>query len=331
MTSAPNEPQDEVTPEPLYDRRREFLKDALLFTATATGVGLGLTSLLKGRRSEAVPAPAGGSETASGPPSLQISGRSALSTAEPPTPLRDVTTYNNFYEFGLDKDEPARRSGTLKTRPWTVTIDGEVGQPMTVDVDQLLRWFPVEERIYRMRCVEAWSMVIPWVGFPLGDLLRRVEPTSKARYVAFTTLLDPAQMPEQSGRVLDWPYVEGLRLDEALHPLAILAAGLYGRVLPNQNGAPLRLVVPWKYGFKGIKSIVRIRLTADEPPTTWNLAAAHEYGFYANVNPAVDHPRWSQASERRIGELGRRPTLPFNGYADQVAGLYAGMDLRRQF
>jgi sulfoxide reductase catalytic subunit YedY len=329
--SRSREPADEVTPEPLYERRREFLKDALLFAATATGVGVGLTSLLKGGRSEAPPAPAAGADGPAGPPALEISGRSPFSTAETPTPLRDVTTYNNFYEFGLDKDEPARRSGTLKTRPWTVTVDGEVGKPMTVDVDQLRRWFPVEERIYRMRCVEAWSMVIPWVGFPLGDLLRRVEPTSRARYVAFTTLLDPAQMPEQSGRVLDWPYVEGLRLDEALHPLALLAVGLYGRVLPNQNGAPLRLVVPWKYGFKGIKSIVRIRLTAEEPPTTWNIAAPHEYGFYANVNPAVDHPRWSQASERRIGELGRRPTLPFNGYAEQVAGLYTGMDLRRNF
>jgi sulfoxide reductase catalytic subunit YedY len=326
----PSVPEDEVTPEALYHRRREFLKDSLLFTATAAGVGLGLTSLLKGRRSDP-PSSSAGTEAASDPPALEVSGRSSFSTDEPPTPYRDVTTYNNFYEFGLDKDEPARRSGTLKTRPWTVTVDGEVGKPMTVDVDQLLRLFPVEERIYRMRCVEAWSMVIPWVGFPLGDLLRRVEPTSKARYVAFTTLLDPAQMPEQSGRVLDWPYVEGLRLDEALHPLAILASGLYGRALPHQNGAPLRLVVPWKYGFKGIKSIVRIRLTADQPPTTWNMAASQEYGFYANVNPAVDHPRWSQASERRIGEIGRRPTLPFNGYADQVAGLYAGMDLRRDF
>jgi sulfoxide reductase catalytic subunit YedY len=326
----PRQPEDEVTPEPVYERRREFLKDALLFTATAAGVGLGLTSLLKGGRSEA-PAPSAGAEAPAGPPALEIAVRSPFSTAEAPTPLRDVTTYNNFYEFGLDKDEPSRRAGSLKTRPWTVTVDGEVGKPMTVDIDQLRRWFPVEERIYRMRCVEAWSMVIPWVGFPLGDLLRRVEPSARARYVAFTTLLDPAQMPEQSSRVLDWPYVEGLRLDEALHPLALLAVGLYGRVLPNQNGAPLRLVVPWKYGFKGIKSIVRIRLTAEEPPTTWNLAAPHEYGFYANVNPAVDHPRWSQASERRIGELGRRPTLPFNGYADQVAGLYAGMDLRRNF
>jgi sulfoxide reductase catalytic subunit YedY len=324
----PKVPKDEITPESLFLRRREFLKDSLLFAATSVGVGVALTSLLKGGRSESAAV-----ETApsAGAPTLEVTGRSPLSTTEPQTPLRDVTSYNNFYEFGLDKDEPARNAGSLHPRPWTVTIDGEVAKPQTVDVDQLLRWFPVEERIYRMRCVEAWSMVIPWVGFPLGDLLRRVEPTSRARYVAFTTLLDPKQMPGQSRRVLDWPYVEGLRLDEAMNPLALMAVGLYGRVLPNQNGAPLRLVVPWKYGFKGIKSIVRIRLTTDQPPTTWNLANASEYGFYANVNPAVDHPRWSQASERRIGELGRRPTLPFNGYGEQVASLYAGMDLRRNF
>jgi sulfoxide reductase catalytic subunit YedY len=323
----PEQPEDEVTPEALFLRRREFLKDALLFSATSVGVGVGLTSLLKGGRSDArVEAPA-----AAGGPELEIARGSTFSTTETRTPLRDVTTYNNFYEFGLDKDEPARRARDFRTRPWTVTVDGEVAKPLTVDVDQLVRWFPLEERVYRMRCVEAWSMVIPWLGFPLGDLLKRVEPTSRARYVALTTLLDPEQMPEQKGRVLDWPYVEGLRLDEAMHPLAILAAGLYGRVLPNQNGAPLRLVVPWKYGFKGIKSIVRIRLTAEQPPTTWSAAAPDEYGFFANVNPAVDHPRWSQASERRIGELQRRPTLPFNGYADQVAGLYAGMDLRRNF
>jgi sulfoxide reductase catalytic subunit YedY len=323
----PKQPGDEVTPEALFRRRREFLKDSLLFTATSVGVGLGLTSLLKGARSE--PAP---SETApAGAPELEIARGSSFSTTETRTPFRDVTTYNNFYEFGLDKGDPSRQARDFRTRPWTVTVDGEVAKPLTVDVDQLVRWFPLEERVYRMRCVEAWSMVIPWLGFPLGDLLERASPTSRARYVAFTTLLDPQQMPEQKGRVLDWPYVEGLRLDEAMHPLTILAAGLYGRALPNQNGAPLRLVVPWKYGFKGIKSIVRIRLTAEQPPTTWSAAAPDEYGFFANVNPAVDHPRWSQASERRIGELQRRPTLPFNGYADQVAGLYAGMDLRRSF
>jgi sulfoxide reductase catalytic subunit YedY len=322
-----NGPADQVTPEPLFRRRREFLKNSALFTATSVGVGLGLTSLLKGGRSE--PAP---SETApAGAPELEIARGSSLSTTETRTPFRDVTTYNNFYEFGLDKDEPSRRAKDFRTRPWTVTVDGEVAKPLTVDIDELVRWFPLEERVYRMRCVEAWSMVIPWLGFPLRDLLERASPTSRARYVAFTTLRDPEQMPEQIGRVLDWPYVEGLRLDEAMHPLTILAAGLYGRVLPNQNGAPLRLVVPWKYGFKGIKSIVHIRLTAEQPPTTWSAAAPDEYAFFANVNPAVDHPRWSQASERRIGELQRRPTLPFNGYADQVASLYAGMDLRRNF
>jgi sulfoxide reductase catalytic subunit YedY len=262
---------------------------------------------------------------------LTIGRHVNYSADEAPTPYGDVTSYNNFYEFGTDKSDPAENARTLRPRPWTVAIEGEVHKPGVIDVEQLLAWFPLEERVYRMRCVEAWSMVIPWVGFPLGDLLKRVEPTSRARYVAFTTLLDPEQMPEQRRHVLDWPYVEGLRIDEAMHPLTILAVGLYGKVLPNQNGAPLRLVVPWKYGFKGIKSIVKISLTEEQPPTTWNVAAAQEYGFYANVNPAVDHPRWSQATERRIGEFRRRPTLPFNGYAEQVAGLYAGMDLRRFF
>jgi sulfoxide reductase catalytic subunit YedY len=254
-----------------------------------------------------------------------------MSTSEPMTPLADVTSYNNFYEFGTEKGDPAANAGTLRPRPWTVAIEGEVKRPQVVEIDQLLKWSPLEERIYRMRCVEAWSMVIPWIGFPLRDLVARVEPTPKARFVAFTTLLDPGQMPGQRRAVLDWPYVEGLRLDEAMHPLALLAVGLYGKPLPNQNGAPLRLVTPWKYGFKGIKSIVKIRFTETQPPTTWNLAAPDEYGFYANVNPAVDHPRWSQATERRIGELRRRPTLPFNGYAEQVASLYSGMDLRRFF
>jgi len=247
------------------------------------------------------------------------------------TPLRDVTSYNNFYEFGTDKGDPAANAGTLRPRPWTVAIEGEVNRPQVVDIDQLIKWAPLEERIYRMRCVEAWSMVVPWLGFPLGELIKRVEPTSRARYVVFTTLLDPEQMPEQRRTVLDWPYVEGLRLDEAMHPLTLLVMGLYGKPLPNQNGAPLRLVVPWKYGFKGIKSIVKIRFTEKQPLTTWNSAAPEEYGFYANVNPEVDHPRWSQATERRIGEFLRRPTLPFNGYAEQVAGLYSGMDLRRFF
>ena len=320
-------PRDEVTPESTY-RRREFLKDSLLFTATSVGVGTGLLSLIGSGRSDPTSNPADAQDVLS----LEVAGGgSEYSTAERPTAYRDVTTYNNFYEFGVDKTDPSERARTFRTRPWTVTIDGEVKKPITVDIDQLLRWFPLEERIYRMRCVEAWSMVIPWVGFPLAALLKRIDPTSRARYVAFATLYDPEQMPEQRGQLLDWPYVEGLRLDEAMHPLTILGVGLYGRVLPTQNGAPLRLVVPWKYGFKGIKSIVRIHLAAEQPSTSWSAAGPREYGFYANVNPAVDHPRWSQASERRIGEFERRATLPFNGYADQVASLYTGMDLRRFF
>jgi len=255
----------------------------------------------------------------------------SFDTDEPLTSQKDVITYNNFYEFGLDKDDPARNAHTLRPRPWTVEIEGEVARPQTIDIDTLLSWFPQEQRIYRMRCVEAWSMVIPWVGFPLGDLIRRVEPTGNAKYVEMVTLQDPEQMPGQRSRVLKWPYVEGLRMDEAMHPLTILATGLYGEMLPNQSGAPLRLVVPWKYGFKGVKSIVKIRFTDKQPENTWAIAAPREYGFYANVNPEVNHPRWSQASERRIGDFGRRPTLPFNGYGEQVAGLYAGMDLRSYF
>jgi sulfoxide reductase catalytic subunit YedY len=262
---------------------------------------------------------------------LTIARRADYASGEAKTSFENVTTYNNFYEFGTDKSDPAEYAHTLKPRPWTVTIEGAVKQRTVIDIEQLLKWFPLEERVYRMRCVEAWSMVIPWVGFPLGDLLRRVGLTSRAKYVAFTSLLDPEQMPGQRSDLLPWPYVEGLRIDEAMHPLAILAVGLYGRLLPNPDGAPLRLVVPWKYGFKGIKSIVKIRLTEKQPPATWNLVGPEEYGFYGNVNPAVDHPRWSQATERRIGDYHRRPTLPFNGYAEEVAGLYAGMDLRRFF
>jgi sulfoxide reductase catalytic subunit YedY len=247
------------------------------------------------------------------------------------TPYESVTTYNNFYEFGTGKADPAQNSHTLRPRPWTVTVDGEVGRPQVFDIDDILKQFPAEERVYRLRCVEAWSMVIPWLGFPLGDLIKAVEPTSKAQYVEFTTLHDPDQMPGQRRRVLAWPYVEGLRLDEATHPLTILSVGLYGKMLPNQNGAPVRLIVPWKYGFKSIKSIVRIRLTEQQPRTSWNIAIPREYGFYANVNPGVDHPRWSQARERRIGKFFKQDTLMFNGYADQVARLYAGMDLRRHY
>ena len=247
------------------------------------------------------------------------------------TPYEVVTSYNNFYEFGTGKDEPAVNATGFRARPWKVRIDGEVAKPGDYDLDDLLKPHTLEERVYRHRCVEAWSMVVPWLGFPLRDLVTRVEPTSRAKYVEFTTLLDPAQMPGQKSRILPWPYVEGLRLDEAMHPLALLVTGLYGKPLPNQNGAPLRLVVPWKYGFKGCKSIVRIRFVERQPVNTWNAVAPDEYGFYANVNPAVDHPRWSQARERRLGEFFKRPTLPFNGYADQVAGLYAGMDLDRYF
>jgi len=256
------------------------------------------------------------------------------------TPEEKVTGYNNFYEFGLDKADPAANAGSLKTDPWTLKIDGEVAKPLTLDYNDLTTRFPLEERIYRMRCVEAWSMVVPWIGFPLHKLLAMVEPTSNAKYVAFQTLYDPDNMPGQKDRFigggLDYPYVEGLRIDEAMHPLTLMTVGVYGKALPPQNGAPIRLTVPWKYGFKGIKSIVSIKLTRERPPTTWNLAAPNEYGFYANVNPHVDHPRWSQASERFIGSGGaldvkRQPTLLFNGYADQVASLYRGLDLREFF
>jgi sulfoxide reductase catalytic subunit YedY len=320
-------PATEITSEALYLRRRELIKNAALGTVTATGVGgalLGLLGDARRPRSEAKPTPTVRlAVTAPTQPRAPI--------GEALTPYADVTTYNNFYEFGADKADPAERAGTLRTRPWSIAIDGDVKRPQVVDIDTLLKWFPVQERIYRMRCVEAWSMVIPWLGFPLAELVRRVEPTSRAKYVAFETLVDPEQMPGQRESVLDWPYVEGLRIDEATHPLTLLAVGLYGKTLPGQNGAPIRLVVPWKYGFKGIKSIVRIRFTDKQPPTTWNLAAPSEYGFHANVNPEVDHPRWTQRTERRIGELERRITLPFNGYGEEVAGLYAGLDLRRNF
>src|SRR5215471_8079339 len=310
-------PEREVTPEALYLRRREFLG---LGAAGALGAA-GVTTLV------ACDASAKGGK---GAPLPDIK-RGPFATDEKQTPEDDVTTYNNYYEFGTGKGDPAANAGSFRTRPWTLACEGEIKNPKVVDIDELIKWFPLEERIYRMRCVEAWSMVIPWVGFPLGELIKRLEPTSKAKYVAFTSKLDPAQMPGQKGGVLDWPYVEGLRLDEAMHPLAVLAVGLYGHTLPNQNGAPLRLVVPWKYGFKGIKAIVKMRFVEQEPPTTWHKMAPDEYGFYANVNPEVDHPRWSQGKERRIGEFLKRKTLPFNGYADQVASLYSGMDLRKWY
>ncbi|MGH9347448.1 MAG: protein-methionine-sulfoxide reductase catalytic subunit MsrP, partial [Vicinamibacterales bacterium] len=254
-----------------------------------------------------------------------------LSTTEKLNDYDDITTYNNFYEFGTGKDEPHRNARNFKARPWKVAVEGHVAKPASYDVDELIKPHALEERIYRLRCVEAWSMVIPWVGIPLADVIKRLEPTSKATYVEFTTLLDLSQMPGQREPVLRWPYVEGLRMDEAIHPLTILAVGLYGEVLPNQNGAPIRLVVPWKYGFKSIKSIVRIRLVDYRPRNTWQVQTPSEYGFFANVNPDVDHPRWSQARERRLGEFFKRKTLMFNGYADQVASLYAGMDLRKNY
>ncbi len=242
-----------------------------------------------------------------------------------------MTQYNNFYEFGTAKEDPAKNAGSLKTRPWTVTVEGEVHKPKIFDIEELLKMAPLEERIYRLRCVEAWSMVIPWVGFSLAELIKRVEPTGNAKFVEFISLQDPEQMPGQKSSVLEWPYREGLRLDEAMHPLTLLAVGLYGEVLPNQNGAPIRVVIPWKYGFKSAKSIVRIRFTEQQPVSSWTQSAPGEYGFYSNVNPEVDHPRWTQAKERRIGEFLKRKTLPFNGYADQVAQLYAGMDLIKNF
>ncbi|WP_047454429.1 protein-methionine-sulfoxide reductase catalytic subunit MsrP [Rhizobium rhizogenes] len=304
----------EITSRSVYLKRREFL------TAAAAGAGLAIASS-KGALADPLTAT-----------------KSNYTVDEKLTPIKDVTTYNNFYEFGLDKADPAKLSGNFKPRPWTVKVDGMVNKPGTFDIDALIKEFPPEERVYRMRCVEAWSMVIPWDGFQLSALLDKVEPLGSAKFVAFETVVRPAEMPGQSGLLqsLDWPYVEGLRLDEARNPLTLLAVGLYGETLPNQNGAPIRLVVPWKYGFKGIKSIVRITLTDKQPMNTWQVANSQEYGFYANVNPAVDHPRWSQATERRIGEGGffsanRHPTLPFNGYADQVASLYAGMDLRANF
>jgi sulfoxide reductase catalytic subunit YedY len=300
----------EITPPEIYRERRRFMQG---MGALAAGAALGAMD----------DAHAG----------VKLAGvrASAYTLGEDKTPYKDVTTYNNFYEFGTGKGDPAENAGSLKTRPWTVTIEGEVRQPRTWDIDALLKLAPLEERVYRMRCVEGWSMVIPWAGFPLADLLRRAEPTGKAKYVEFVTLDDPGQMPGQRSRVLDWPYVEGLRLDEAMHPLTLMAVGLYGEVLPNQNGAPIRLVVPWKYGFKSAKSIVKIRLVEKQPVSTWMRANPQEYGFYSNVNPQVDHPRWSQARERRIGEFFKRDTLMFNGYASQVAQLYRGMDLKKYF
>ena len=315
----------EITQREQYERRREFLRRA---------AALGLAGTMLPAASRALGQTAAPVTEQGKLPKLPGKS-SALSVTEKPTPYKDVVTYNNYYEFGTDKAQPAQYAHKLKTRPWSVTIDGEVKNKKPIDIEDLLKLAPMEERIYRMRCVEGWSMVIPWVGYPLAELIKRAEPTSKAKFVAFTTATQPENMIGLRLPVLEWPYVEGLRIDEAMHPLAILGFGLYGEILSNQNGAPVRLVVPWKYGFKGIKSIVRITFTESMPKTSWNIAAAHEYGFYSNVNPAVDHPRWSQATERRIGEDGffqpKRKTIMFNGYADQVANLYTGMDLKKFF
>ena len=312
---APRFAASEITDPTLYLSRRELMSGA----AAALVLSPGLASA-------AAPALA----------PLAATRNAAFSVTDTPTKVDAATTYNNFYEFGVNKDDPSRLGHTLRPRPWTVQVDGFVNKPKTFDIDELIKLFPLEERVYSLRCVEAWSMVIPWIGFPLASLLKRVEPTGQAKFVEFTTLLDPNQFPAQKPGFfgfssLDWPYVEGLRLDEALNPLTLLTVGMYGKVLPNQNGAPIRIVVPWKYGFKSAKSIVRIRLVGEQPKTAWEKAAPSEYGFYSNVNPAVSHPRWSQADERRIGEFRRRPTLPFNGYADQVASLYTGMDLKKYY
>jgi sulfoxide reductase catalytic subunit YedY len=313
--------EDKITDQATYLNRRNFMRAAAL-AGTAT-----VTTLLYRRLNPPPPEPVQGEKLNDVAKTNDANG---FNTSEQLTALEAITNYNNFYEFDTSKDGVASAAKGFVTRPWAVTVDGLVHKPRVFDIDELLK-FPLEQRVYRLRCVEGWSMVIPWIGFSLNKLLEKVEPTSQARYVAFQTLLDPRRMPNQQTGVLDWPYVEGLRLDEAMHPLTILATGLYDETLPPQNGAPVRLVVPWKYGFKSIKSVVRITLVEGEPPATWNLQAPHEYGFYSNVNPAVSHPRWSQATERRIGEFGRRKTLLFNGYAEQVAHLYQGMDLVRNF
>jgi methionine sulfoxide reductase catalytic subunit len=309
----------EITDKKLYLRRREFIQAAAVTALGAASGALG----------------AGTAEAAPTWPRVKIPNirevEAPLTTNEKPNSYQDITTYNNFYEFGTEKDDPSNNAGPLKTRPWTVKVDGLVNKPGDYQLEDLIKPYALEDRVYRHRCVEAWSLVIPWVGFPLASLLKTVDPRPGAKFVEFTTLFNPQQMPGQRSGVLRWPYIEGLRLDEAMHPLTLLAVGVYGEYLPNQNGAPIRLVIPWKYGFKGCKSIVHIKLTDRQPMNTWQLMASNEYGFYANVNPSVDHPRWSQARERRIGEFFKRPTLMFNGYGDQVASLYTGLDLRKNY
>ena len=305
IRNAPEIRASEITPKNVYMNRRRFL-------ATATLIGGGL----------AVNARAA---------TFGSLAKSPFSTNEKQTPYRDVASYNNYYEFGTSKEEPAQKAKSLRTSPWTVSVEGAVAKPRKFDLDAIMKTAPLEERIYRHRCVEAWSIVVPWIGFSLSELIKHVEPASKAKFVAFETLYDPKQMPAGRFAGIPLPYVEGLRMDEAMHPLALLCFGMYGEPLPNQNGAPIRMVVPWKYGFKSIKSIVKIRFVEKQPPSTWNISAPNEYGFYSNVNPGVDHPRWSQAKERRLGEFSKRATLPFNGYGDQVASLYAGMDMRKNY
>lgn len=302
----------EITSESLYFNRREFIR-----TASAFGVGLATRSIFP----ESLMAQDKWPKGKKGP----------YDTDEEVNSYKDITTYNNFYEFGTDKSDPSQNSGRFKPKPWTVKVEGEVKKPATYNLEDFIKPYKLEDRIYRMRCVEGWSMVIPWRGIPLADIIKKLEPTSKAKYVAFETIVRPDEMEGQRRPYLNWPYVEGLRMDEAMNPLTLLAVGLYGKELPNQNGAPIRLVTPWKYGFKGIKSIVKIKFVEKEPPTAWNITAPNEYGFYSNVNPEVDHPRWSQKTERRIGEFFKRKTLMFNGYAEQVASMYAGMDLKKNY
>jgi len=309
----------DITPREVYEGRRRFIAGIAATAAVGTSVWE-----MANRQAFAQGAA----------PKLPATRNAGFSTGEKQTSFEDATHYNNFYEFGTDKGDPAENAHTLRTRPWTVQIDGEVKKPMTIDIDRLIKLAPLEERVYRLRCVEGWSMVIPWTGYSLSNLIKQVEPTGNAKFIQFTSLADPAQMPGVKGRVIDWPYVEGLRMDEAMHPLTLLTVGMYGQVLANQNGAPVRVIVPWKYGFKSAKSLVRIRFVRDQPRTSWNLLAPDEYGFYSNVNPNVDHPRWSQATERRIGEGGlftpKRKTLMFNGY-NEVASLYTGMDLKKYY
>ncbi len=292
----------EITPESAYLNRRAFLGAVAAGTAGVLAEGTGAAGLVRTGQQE-----------------------------EKLTPYEDITTYNNFYEFGTGKDDPSKNAKNFRTRPWTIAVDGHCAKPGNYQLEDFVKPYTLEDRVYRLRCVEAWSMVIPWRGFPLRNVIAKAEPTSRAKYVEFTTLVDPSQMPYQRTNILDWPYIEGLRMDEAMHDLTLLVTGLYGKDLPNQNGAPLRLIVPWKYGFKSIKSIVRIRFVEEQPVPTWVVQNPREYGFYSNVNPEVDHPRWTQRNERRIGEFRRRPTLMFNGYAEQVASLYAGMDLRKYY